>query len=338
MFKGKTTLRVATTLAVYVLMIGAFAQSGLQMTDASAQTPVQINAAPLSAPVNQCNNDAASNVGGQGVSCTVTIVNFLTSSGAINPASPSTVTATRCVGAAGPIAAGAGTCTTTTSTSTQPVTSVTQCDGSANGGGGVLICTVTMTNNFAGSPVAPAPATVYQCIGSVITGTGAPGTCTPANTPGVTSVTAATVGQCNGSGNGGTSVGFICTVSTGSTATSTLPVNIDQCNGSANGGGALVRCSAAVNTVVIAAPPAAIPTPATPAPVGIPAPVATPAPVAAAVAVPAPVATQKVAPVAGLPASSTLDDRSGPFTILGLILAMIGALILWSRRSARQLR
>ena len=323
MINSKTVLRMASILVMGLLVIGALAQSGGQISAAQ----LGVSAAPLSAPVNQCNNDAASNVGGQGLSCTVTVQNYVTSSGAIDPSSPSTVTVTKCVGAAGPVGAGAGTCATTTSTSTQPVTSITQCDGSANGGGGVLICTATITNTFAGSPaVAPTPATVYQCIGSAITGTGAPGTCTPVNTPGITSVTAATVGQCNGSGNGGTSVGFVCTVSTGSTATSTLPVNVDQCNGSANGGGALTKCQATVNNVVTAA---AAPT-ATP----VVAPTATPAPVALPVAAPtAAVPTASpTAPVTTLPSTSTVD-RSGPPALAGLLLALIGALILRSRRT-----
>jgi hypothetical protein len=318
-----------------LLMIGSLAQSG-----------VQVSAAPLLAPVSQCNNDAASNVGGQGISCTVTVVNYVTSSGTIDPSTPSTVTVTRCVGAAGPIGAGAGTCTTTTSTSAQPVLSITQCDGSANGGGGVLICTVTMTNHFASSPaVAPTPATVYQCIGSVITGTGAPGTCTPVNTPGVTSVAAATVGQCNGSGNGGTSVGFVCTVATGSTATSTLPVNVDQCNGSANGGGSLVTCRATVNSVVAAASPTPTATPtssATPPATGTPGlPIFTPpgviAPLATATPTPKPTAAPTT-PIKALPSTSTLD-RSDPLALVGLLLAAMGALlILRARRSALKVR
>ena len=301
MARSKTAIRIIGILAMAVLVIGSLGQTGMQ-----------VSAAPLSAPVNQCNNDTASNVGGQGLSCTVTVVNNLTSSGAA--ASPSTVTVTRCVGAAGPIAAGAGTCATTTSSSATPVTQITQCDGSSNGGGGVLICTATITNNYAGTLAqAPTPAKVYQCIGSVITGTGAPGTCTPVNTPGVTSVTAATVGQCNNSGNGGTSVGFVCTVTSGSTDTSALPVNIDQCNGSANGGGALTRCQATVNSVVTAA---AAPT-ATPAPVALP--------VASPTATPA-------APVLTLPSTSTLDG-SGPVALVGLFLAFLGALLIRSRRT-----
>ncbi|HEV2009608.1 MAG TPA: hypothetical protein VGS17_01090 [Candidatus Limnocylindria bacterium] len=217
----------------------------------------------------------------------------------------------------------------------------------------MLICTVTMTNNFAGSPaVAPTPATVYQCIGSVITGTGAPGTCTPVNTPGVTSVTAATVGQCNGSGNGGTSVGFVCTVATGSTATSTLPVNVDQCNGSANGGGSLVTCRATVNSVVAATSPTPTPTVgATATPTASPAgatatpgiPIFTP-PGAVAPIAPAPTAAPAAAPAAtpqavtALPSTSTLDS-SGPLPLIALLLPAIGGLlILRSRKSVPTVR
>ena len=319
MMKSKTVIRITGILAMALLMIGSLAQSG-----------AQISAAPLSAPVNQCNNDAASNVGGQGLACTVTVVNNVTSSGAA--AAPSTITVTRCVGAAGPIGAGAGTCTTTTTTSATPVTQITQCDGISNGGGGVMICMVNITNNFTGALAqAPTPASVYQCIGSVITGTGAPGTCTPVNTPGVTSVTAATVGQCNGSGNGGTSVGFVCAVTTSSTTTSVLPINVDQCNGSANGGGALVSCQATVSSAVAAAAPAPTVAP-TVAPTT--APIATPAPTAAPVAVVAPTVTPPAAaaPAQTLPSTST-NDSSGPATLLGLLLAFLGLLLIRSRRT-----
>lgn len=327
-------------LAMCILLIGAFAQTGLQ---AAAESGASTNAAPLSAPVSQCNNDAASNVGGQGISCTVTIANFVTSTGAIDPTRPTTVTVRRCVGAAGPIGAGAGTCTTTTTTSTELVTSVAQCNGSANGGGGVLICNVTMTNTITGGAT-PTAATVYQCVGSVITGTGAPGTCTPANTPGVTSVTAATVGQCNGSGNGGTSVGFICTVGPSSTISATLSVNVNQCNGSANGGGSLVRCSATVNSLVAAqatatpapvatATPIATATPAVPSATPIPAPVATATPVAAA---PVAGATPTVpGTIPSLPSTSTQDLESIPTWVLALLIAVFMLVGLLARKGAR---
>ena len=102
--KRKTLLNLVSVFAMGLLVLGAVAQSG-----------GEVSAAPQSAPIAQCNNDAASNVGGQGLSCTITIVNFVTSSGTA-ATTPSTATLTRCVGAAGPIGAGAGTCTTTTST------------------------------------------------------------------------------------------------------------------------------------------------------------------------------------------------------------------------------
>lgn len=213
-------------------------------------------AGAAAAPVTQCNNDTASNVGGQGIRCTVTILNHVDSNGAAT--APSAITVTKCTGAAGPIGTGAGTCNTTITSSPEPITLIQQCNGAGNGGGGVVICSVQVTNSFSSAPVsAIGAATVYQCIGSAITGPGAPAICTPANTPGVTSVTAATVGQCNGSGNGGTSVGFVCTVTGASTMTSTLPMNIDQCNGSGNGGGSLVQCTAAVTNQVLAPTPTA---------------------------------------------------------------------------------
>jgi hypothetical protein len=315
---SKKVPRITSVFAMCFLVMAVLAYGG-----------AQAHAASQSAPVNQCNNDAATNVGGQGISCTVTVVNFVTANGT-STGTPSTITVTSCVGAAGPIAAGAGTCATTTTTSAQPVTQITQCDGESNGGGGVLICTVTMTNNISGTATAT-PATVYQCIGSVITGPGAPGTCTPVNTPGITSVTAATVGQCNGSGNGGTSVGFICTVGTSSTTVASLPVNIDQCNGSANGGGSLVRCSATVNSVIIAS--AASPSPsATPAATATPGatatPAATPASSSGATAIPARTAT----PITGLPSTNT-SDGSAPLLLGGLFLILTGALLIGSRKA-----
>ncbi|HSW94788.1 MAG TPA: hypothetical protein VLI88_01375 [Patescibacteria group bacterium] len=308
--ESRTVLRISSIFAMFFLIMAVLAYGG-----------AQANAAPLSAPINQCNNITASNVGGQGVSCTVTVVNFVTAGGSAT-GTPNTITVTTCSGAAGPIGAGAGTCATSTTTSATPVTQVTQCDGVANGGGGVLICSVTMTNNISGSATAT-PANIYQCIGSVITGPGAPGSCTPVNTPGITSVTAATVGQCNGSGNGGTSVGFTCSVGTGSTTSASLPVNVDQCNGSANGGGSLVRCTATVNNVILAATaspsPSATPTAA--------AATATPVP-SAATATPARTAT----PVAGLPSTSTLDGPA-PLMLGGVLLILTGALVVGSRRS-----
>ena len=77
--------------------------------------------------IQQC--DGLSNVGGQQVTCSVTVVNNLnvaTGNGS------STVTTVVCVGAAKT----AGTCTTDVQREQTIVTSVDQCNGSGNGGGG----------------------------------------------------------------------------------------------------------------------------------------------------------------------------------------------------------
>ncbi len=240
MSAGRKRLSAGFLLALALAMFGA----GL-----FSQASHPANAA--AAPVEQCNGVAEG--GGQGIACTVTIDNYVTSTGAA--AAPSTVSVTICTGAAGPIREGAGTCDTTTKTSAEPVTLVNQCNGSANGGGSVMKCTVTITNHFSSSPTAaPTPATVYQCIGSF--DTSALGTCSPVNTEGISSVGAATVGQCTGSGNGG-GTSYTCTVTPASTMSATLPVNIAQCNDSANGGGSEVTCTATVSNQVIEATPTA---------------------------------------------------------------------------------
>ena len=272
-----------------------------------------VSSSVSAAPATQCNGEQ--NGGGTQVACTVTVVNYVTSAGTISTAGPSTVVITRCVGASGPVST--LTCTTTTLTSTEPVVLVQQCNGSANGGGGTVRCSATVTNNFSGAPAGPiVSATNYACIGSVITGTGASGICTPVNTPGVTSVTAATIGQCDGSGNGGTSVWFTCTGATGSTMTSTLPVNIDQCNGSGNGGGSLVICSASVTNVVMAT---------LPTPTRVPAVVATPLPTAAppvAVATPVASVTPPTLPAIGVP--TPIVPRPAPTGNAGLLAPAAG--------------
>jgi len=123
----------------------------------------------------------------------------------------------------------------------QPVTAVTQCNGSINGGGGTLLCSVFVTNNFVGFTPSVTAATVNQCVGSVTTGTVKACSPYPANTTG------AAITQCNGSANGG-GTSLTCTA-TGSQS-SGLVVTINQCNGSANGGGTRTVCSARLlNTV-----------------------------------------------------------------------------------------
>jgi hypothetical protein len=189
------------------------------------------------APTTTCSN-GVDNTGGLGLICQVTIINSITSSGGT-----AKVTVRECHGAAGnPQAA----CSTKTTNLTKPVTAVTQCNNSINGGGGTLRCSVKVTNNFVGISPAATAATVNQCVGS---GGGITTGCDPF--PATT--TGATITQCNGSANGGTLVGLTCTAT--GTQSSSHGVKINQCNGSANGGGALVICSASISNVAAAASP-----------------------------------------------------------------------------------
>ena len=191
-------------------------------------------------PTTTCNND----LGNGGALCEVTVVNTITSTGG-----SATVTVRECTGSAGvPETA----CTTVTQDLTEPVTAVTQCNASINGGGGVLRCSVEVTNNFVDIDPAETAVTVNQCVGSGESGAiGATIVCDPF--PATT--TGATITQCNGSANGGTLVGLICSAS--GTQSAGLAVLINQCNGSANGGGNLLVCSAAIeNNQVAGATPA----------------------------------------------------------------------------------
>ena len=255
------TLRITSRTRRFVPSLASVFITAILAIGLLAHAPQHASAETTA--VTQCNDDTTSNQGGQGIACTVTIVNYMTAAGGIDTARPSTVTVTRCTGPAGFVATGAGTCVTHTTTSAGPIASVRQCNGSGNGGGGVVMCSTTVTNYFSGSPAtAPTAATVYQCAGSVVTGTGASGMCIPADSPQTTSATGATIAQCNGSGNGGPHAGFICSVTGGSTTTAALPVHVEQCNGSGNGGGALMNCRATVMHVIARLPVTLAVTPA----------------------------------------------------------------------------
>src|SRR5450759_5303671 len=207
-----------------LLLLGPLALAG----GASAATTI--------APTTTCGNGVG-NGAGQGLICEVTIVNQITASGG-----SATVTVRECQGAAGPPATQTN-CTNKTTVLTKPVTAVTQCNSSLNGGGATLRCSVKVTNNFVGLSPGATAATVNQCDGS---GGGVANTCDPF--PATT--TSATITQCNGSANGETLVKLKCT------ATGTKPsahgVTINQCNGSANKGGALVICSANITNAAAA--------------------------------------------------------------------------------------
>jgi hypothetical protein len=196
------------------------------MSAGSLISPAVASAATI-APTTTCSN-SVDNTPGLGLICEVTVVNTITAGGG-----SATVTIRECHGAAGdPEAA----CTTTTDDLTEPVTAVTQCNGSTNGGGGTLRCSVEVTNLFSTNPSTTA-ATVNQCVGS---GGGITTGCDPF--PATT--TGATITQCNGSANGGTLVELTCTAS--GTSAAAHGVTINQCNDSANGGGSLVICSATI--------------------------------------------------------------------------------------------
>lgn len=202
------------------------------MTAASLSTAAPTSAATI-APTTTCNNA----LGNGGAVCEVTVVNTITPSGG-----SAVVTVRECTGSAGVPDA---TCTNTTTPLSEPVTAVTQCNGSINGGGGTLLCSVVVTNNFVGVNATATAVTVNQCVGSVTTGTVKACSPFPATTSG------ATITQCNGSGNGG-GASLTCTAT--GTQSSGLVVKIDQCNGSANGGGTRTVCSARISNNTISGP------------------------------------------------------------------------------------
>jgi hypothetical protein len=197
------------------------------------------SAAPLA---NQC--FGTDNTGGLSVQCQVVVDNFNNlDTGVVS----STTTTTTCHGNAGEQVPTLICVSSGAITSPNLVNSVTQCDGSGNGGGGTVYCNVIVTNYVTGDAAAvPSAATVNQCVGSGTDGGANPLLCNP-----VQSTTGATVTQCNGSGNGGGSDGRVkCTVDTASSITADVPVTVSQCNGSGNGGGGFVTCGVSLRTAV----------------------------------------------------------------------------------------
>jgi hypothetical protein len=280
-----------------------------------------VAAAHTIATTTTCGNALGVDLGGRGLICDITIVNTVTPTGG-----SAVVTVHECFGSAGSPIDGSGiggfACDDTTTSLTQPVTTVNQCNGSINGGGGVLRCSVIVTTNFTGgvSPGATA-ATVNECVGSGAGGTvGANFHCTPY--PATTD--SASITQCNGSANGLTltsPVGLTCTAT--GTMASGLAVTITQCNGSNNGGGALVVCSANMVNNAVAAPASGSLAPAS----GSPAPSS-----------PAPSTTRATTPAPSSTASDTPDSNPMPFLPLMILLAVGGlvlATVVTQRRSLR---
>jgi hypothetical protein len=229
------------------------------------QAPVA-SAAP--ATVNQCNADTFPTGAGLEVTCFVTVVNTVTSSGATS----SVVTTTECLAAAGvaypncttdPTPNGA---VTTVVSSTHLVNSVTQCNGIVTGGGSNVICNVKVTNDV---PVGTSTSgvTVNQCNNAATT--------TELCDPYPASTSGATITQCNGSGGKGTYVGTYSVQCTAKGHASALPLTINQCNGTATGGGSNVTCTASIANAFSPVPPPVTTPPVTTPPVTTP-PVTTP--------------------------------------------------------------
>ena len=226
---ARTRRRAATGLLAVGL--GAMFWAGVD----GIAFPSAAQAATVS--VNQCNGIATTP--GLQVQCTADVVNNLNLA---TGARSSTVTLTVCQGAAN----ATPTCATPTIRSYTGLTnSVTQCNGSVLGGGGVIICAVHVANRITGRATTTT-ATVNQCNGSG-QGGGVAVVCNP-----TASTTGATITQCNGSGNGGAGVSVTCTVAP-STRTSALPVTVNQCVGSGNGGGSVVTCTVSLTNRIVPA-------------------------------------------------------------------------------------
>jgi hypothetical protein len=241
----RATLRrglIVAVVATVALALGALGGLASGPTASAASAPA----------ATQCNPPAYPTGAGFQVTCTFTIDNTVTPTGATS----STITGTACLAAAGVLPPFG--CTTTVSTSNQLVTSVNQCNGITYGGGSNVTCKVAVVNTVVAGTSTPG-VSVNQCIGSGTGGGTAPTeVCSP-----VAATTGATVTQCNGSGNGGGAMDRVqCTETGGATA---LPVTITQCDGSSNGGGSTVTCTTAFTNTFEAATPTTTTAPATPA-------------------------------------------------------------------------
>ena len=273
----------------------------LGMLTATSFTSVAPASAVTIGPTTTCNNA----LGNGGAVCETTVVNTITPTGGT-----AMVTVRECTGSAGVPDAS---CTTTTTALTQPVTQVTQCDGSINGGGGQLRCSVHVTNNFVGGTSAPDTLSVNPCVGSADTGSTM--TCDPF--PATT--TGATVTQCNGTSNGG-GASLTCTAS--GNQSSAHSVLIDQCNGSSNGGGTLTVCSAHMennNAAAAPTPAEATPAPAASTPAG-----STPTGSTPTGSTPTGTTPRSMVPQTGMPTTS-VPDRARTSVVAGFVLVAIAA-------------
>ena len=123
--------------------------SGAHNTRESSFAAAATAAAQGGSPeVNQCNG--IFNVGGQTVNCNVTITNEIRKNNTTQVVCTDTGAAQTCTTTVGP-----------------PITTITQCNGSGSGGGGTVVCSVTVINNVhAGAVNSLVETTVVQCVGS----------------------------------------------------------------------------------------------------------------------------------------------------------------------------
>jgi len=237
---GRTGVLLRRGLAVtFGLVVATAAILGTTQAPASA--------APIPGTVNQCNY--IQDGGGNEIACDVTITNYLDLDTGL---SRSDITVRTCEGAVGELV-----CTDIPVSFPTATTVVDQCNNSANGGGSIATCNVTVENIIIGDATT-SPATVNQCNGSGAEGPEPTLNCTP-----VSSTTSATITQCNASVNGGGAARRVtCTVDP-STVSAALPVTIRQCNDSVNGGGSTLTCTASMTHRIVPAG-TVVPTPTQP--------------------------------------------------------------------------
>jgi len=242
-----------------LLGAGAAALITLSVLTAVGLSVTPANAATLT--FSQCNGFMSGGVGGATtqLECDIEIINT------INGPNRSAVLTVRrsCTGGvnnACPAGANTGagnTGTVTTTFSGDVITSVNQCNGSANQAAITtppIACNVRITNNISADQIGTLGlATLNQCNGSDGTANNVP--CDPDTA----TTSNATVTQCNvsGEGGGGTVDCFFelnnDMTSPVSKVSSALPISINQCNGTGNPGGSYVTCDSFITTNITAA-------------------------------------------------------------------------------------
>ncbi|GAB3606812.1 hypothetical protein GCM10027413_22210 [Conyzicola nivalis] len=327
-----TGIRATRIRATLILLAIALVASVLAIAPIGV-----VGSASAAVTINQCNS--VYNAAAAQVECQVTIVNTVDVTTGVGS---STVTVGECIGA--PAATVCGPVVVTSYN--EITTTVDQCNGSGNAGGGVVICAVQLINEITGAATIT-PATVNQCAGS---GTG--GGDSTLNCDRYDTTTGATITQCNGSVNGGGAPTRVNCAVGPSTETALIPISVNQCNGSANGGGALMFCSVQLinrgANVTYVGPPLGTPVPIQVPGVGgiVPAPdvvPAAPVPPTGAAPVVAPVAAPVVAPGTPLVRAAAAEELAAtgvdpqlPAMIALLALATGATLSLVAIRRRRQ--